>query len=259
MKWDYQPTAIEGVPEATAALNQGASADRKAETRALASIGNIGAIDRLLGEIQSPQVSSSQKAQAMLALRESRSPRVVRPLIALLADRDRHVRHDAADALGYVGQRDAIEPLKPLLNDPEGLVQIVAAGALLKLGDSSGINILWALAGNSDSGSRRTAAALLAPVPNEEWKALVRGLASDPDAATRLNVAQWLAPYDEPFSKSLFESLLSDPNPEIQEQVGVIMAQSMATPDLPALRRLMRAAAGRVRVAAAARLVTALR
>jgi HEAT repeat protein len=247
--------AEDGVPEAVAVLTAGAQSGGVAEARALVSLGNAEAIDRALARLKTAE---GPRSIEIMTLGESRSPRAVRPLIELLKAERASDRAEAATALGKIGQRDTVPQLTPLLNDPNGGVRLAAAGALLKLGDPSGVAMIRELAASEYSAVRRTAAVLLEPLADEEWKALVRGLASDPDPSFRLDAARLLAPFDAAFSKSVLEGLLADPNPEIRDQAGVIMAHDTATLDTAMLRRLLRAGSGRVRVAAATRLLISL-
>jgi len=248
--------AMDGVPEALAALTAAAETGSVAEDRALVGLGDPRAIDRMVARIKA---TSGLKVLEIMTLGESRSPRVVRPLIDLLTDERPQNRAGAAAALGKVGQKDALAPLQPLLNDPNGGVRLSAAGALLQLGDFSGAYLIRELAASEHSASRRSAAHLLASQPDEEWKTLVRGLASDPDPSFRLDAARLLAPHDPAFSRSVLDNLQFDPNPQIREQAGVILARDTVDPDIPTLRRLLRAGSGRVRVAAAGRLLISTR
>ena len=248
--------AAEGVQEASAVLSAGAQAGGIGETRALVALGDARAIDRVVGELKEIR---GLKLIEIMTLGESRSPRVIRPLIDLLADQEYKNRAEAAAALGKVGGAEAIAPLKGLLNDPNGGVRIQAAASLLKLGDTTGLPILRELVSNESPEFRRSALTLLASYPDEEWKNLVRGLAASSDPSFRLDAARLLAPHDEAFSKSILDSLLLDGNPGIREAAGIAVARDSLRADFPALRKLLRVPSGRVRVAAAERLLKSVR
>ena len=61
--------------------------------------------------------------------------RQLKPLIAALRDSDAGVRWDAADALGLIGDAEAVSPLIDTLRDAHVYVRRAAATALGKLGD----------------------------------------------------------------------------------------------------------------------------
>ncbi|HEX2913416.1 MAG TPA: HEAT repeat domain-containing protein [Chloroflexia bacterium] len=52
-----------------------------------------------------------------------------------LRNRQSIIRYIAADALGQLGNRQAVEPLIHLLNDPDWLVRFEAARSLGRIGD----------------------------------------------------------------------------------------------------------------------------
>jgi HEAT repeat protein len=246
----------EGVTEAAAVLADGAGAGGIAESRALVALGNAQAIDRTVSQMKA---APGLKLTQILTLAESRSPLVVQPLVDVLGDEKPENRAAAADALGRIGRQEAVAPLKARLDDADGRVRLSVAGALLRLGDSSGIELVRGLAASEFALVRRSAAILLASQPDDAWKALVRGLASDPDPSIRVDAARLLAPHDPEFSQILLDGLLNDANPEIRDRAGLAMAETAPVTSLPALRRLMRVGSGRVRVAAADRVLKATR
>ncbi|HOX06386.1 MAG TPA: HEAT repeat domain-containing protein, partial [Planctomycetota bacterium] len=79
-----------------------------------------------------------------------RDPRAAGPLAAALHDPEATVRAKAAEALGRIGDRSAIEALTAALNDPSRAVQAQAAGALLELGAPLGFEGLLAALENED-------------------------------------------------------------------------------------------------------------
>jgi hypothetical protein len=243
-----------GDQDAMAVLEAGSG--QPAESRALVALGNPQAIDRVVARLKA---TPGSKTIEILVLSESRSPRVVPVLVGLLGDARREHRAQAADALGKVGQKDAIPALQKALADPEALVRTAAAGALFRLGDATGIGQIRELATSQYAAARMTAANIMAGVPDDEWKAIVRGLAAESDSAYRLQAARLMAPHDQAFSHSVLTALLSDANPEIRDEAGVTLARDLPNPDLPLLRRLLRLNASRTRVAAAARLFEILR
>ena len=147
---------------------------RKAAVYALGEIGDKRAVEPLIKVLECDNNSDVRKA-AVHALGELRDERAVKPLtnylrcwgvwivcnalakigkpavetlITALQDRDPVIRMIAAEALGKIGDKRAVEPLINLLEDEE--VKIVAAEALGKIGDKRAINplIKWALEDN---------------------------------------------------------------------------------------------------------------
>ncbi len=161
--------AREGDADAVTTLTAGAGAGGPVEARALASLGNAEAVDRIVSRMKT---MPGPKSFDIRALGESGSPRAEAALVELLTDHDAENRANAADALGKIGRPDAIPRLQPLLKDPNGAVRVSAAGALYKLGDVSGRVILQELAASPYASVRRSAALLMAAQPDEEWKAL---------------------------------------------------------------------------------------
>ena len=246
--------AASGDAAALAVLEAGSS--KPAESRALVALGHAQAIDQVVARLKA---TPGPKTIEILVLSESRSPRVVPVLVGLLADERREHRAQAADALGKVGQKDAVPALQKALADPEALVRTAAAGALFRLGDASGIAQIRELAGSQYPAARMAAANITAGVPDDEWKALVRSLAGESDPTYRLQAARLLAPHDPAFSQSILTALLSEANPEIRDEAGVALARDLKDPEIPLLRRLLRLNSSRTRVAASARLFELLR
>lgn len=80
--------------------------------------------------------TSRVRSDAVEALRETRDPRAVEPLVAVLRDNDSGVRKEAARALGEIKDPRAVEPLIKTLRDENSDVQQQAAWALGEIGGS---------------------------------------------------------------------------------------------------------------------------
>ncbi|MBM4318919.1 MAG: HEAT repeat domain-containing protein, partial [Deltaproteobacteria bacterium] len=65
-------------------------------------------------------------------------------LVAALGHPDQVRRRNAAEGLGRIGDRRAVEPLAALLADPDADVQVVAAQALVALGEQPQASAAWA-------------------------------------------------------------------------------------------------------------------
>ena len=101
-----------------------------------------------LGEIKDPRAvepliallndrDSLIRRHAVKALGKIKDVRAVSPLIPVLNDKDEewHVRMAAAEALGWIGERDTVEPLVSALEDPHWIVRSRAAIALGRIQD----------------------------------------------------------------------------------------------------------------------------
>jgi HEAT repeat protein len=243
--------AEDGDAEAQATLSAGAKSGNDSDLRALAKLGDSGAIDSLAKRLKAGE---GLLLGEIHALSETRGPRAAAALAHVLADSRPENRAAAADALGQVGDPGAVPRLRPLLDDPHGAVRVAAAGALFRLGDFSGTPLLLELAASEHATVRRSAAILLASQPDETWMALVRGLASDPDPSIRLDAARLLAPHDPVFARELFDRLMEDTNLAIREQASMVIAEAPES-GLATLRKLLRTGAPQVKVRAAERVL----
>lgn len=224
----------DGDPQARASL-AAAGPTGVLEARLLASIGDETAVRTLVAQLQ----SFPNKHATMEALVESGSPLAVAPLVEMLSDpRDEH-RAAAADALGRLGARDAIEHLKPLLKASSFPVRISAASALYRLGDDSGAPMLEQLLLSEHAAVRMSAAEALSVRPGGNWQSVARALANDPDQTVQLQAARVLAPYDRDLAQQVLDRLGRSENPAVREEAARIVTERLAS-DFATLRRLLR-------------------
>src|ERR1035437_5475993 len=80
---------------------------------------------------------------------------------ALRYEKDSGVRHDAALALGKIGDARAVEPFIAALGDQNGLVRWSAAESLGAFGDARAVEPLIAALNDEESGVRDVAVAIL--------------------------------------------------------------------------------------------------
>jgi len=78
----------------------------------------------------------------------------LQPLIATLKDQDDFARYWAANALGNIGNKQAVDALNTALEDDEPLVRLSVAAALTKLGDDKAIELLITALKNEDENIR---------------------------------------------------------------------------------------------------------
>lgn len=110
------------------------STSRPATPGASAAAASAGPLDvwaRLEGIDPAFRRARTNRFQAQLAQGKGALPL----LLERLGDRDPAIRHDAAEALGSLGDTRALTPLRALLRDPEGGVRTAAAVALIRVGD----------------------------------------------------------------------------------------------------------------------------
>ena len=113
-----------------------------------------------------------------------------------LTDTDREIRIIAAESLGSVGAKEAVEGLKALLSDGSDLVRIKAAIALHQLGDTSGLAELRKILQTKPNLSEN-------PKPLERAKAVARG-------TIRAEAAKALATVRDTDSAGLLKAMVED-------------------------------------------------
>ena len=95
--------------------------------------------------------------------------------IKALSDDDSDVRRHAAEALGKLGDKRAVDPLINALADDDSIVRRDAAEALGLLGDKRAVDPLIKALGDKEEWVRRTAAKALEQLGQPEWAQYVRG------------------------------------------------------------------------------------
>ncbi len=114
-------------------------------------------------------------------------------LIDCLADPDWLVRRQAAEALGLVGDVQAVAPLVETLEnrDEDWSVRAAAARSLGRLGDPQAINALVAALNDMNAHVRHMAVVALGQIGTPETaEPLAAAARSDSDGATRFSAAQ---------------------------------------------------------------------
>lgn len=224
------------------------------ETRALARLGDQGAIQQLIKQVETGEGSKMLQIDALI---QSKSPLAIPPLMKLLKDTNYqdHIAA-AADGLGTLGATQAIPDLQRLYNDPRQLstVRLMAAAGLFKMNDMTGIQLLMRqLASDVPTLSIGTAR-LMANNPSPEWQAAVKKGLTDPDPAVRVMAAELLALADREASRAALEQLLLDDNPVIREKASQAMVQKVVG-DFGTFRRFLRAGDPLTRVQAGGRVL----
>jgi hypothetical protein len=248
-----QQLAADDEAEARAQLARQMVQGNLAELRALAAIGDEGAVRRLADMIQKQKVGS--KAFLIGALIESKSPLAIAPLTSVLDDKNRPEDvAAAADGLGKLGGNTAIPRLRQLYADQSFPYPVLAAGALYRMGDMTGLALLQRQLTSEVPQIRKGAAEMMASNPDATWHQVVRGLISETDPVVRLGAAQLLAPFDLDLSRQTLEALLVDSNGAVRQNAALAMVERTAT-DLRAIRRFLRSTDDLVRVKASGRVL----
>lgn len=224
----------DGDPDARASL-AAAGPTGVLEARLLASLGDETAVRTLIAQLQ----SLPDKRGTIDALVESRSPLAFAPLVEMLSDARDENRAAAADGLGRLGARDAIDRITPLLQDPSFPVRMTAAKALYRLGDDGGAQLLEQLLASEHASVRMGAAEALSVRPGGNWQSVARALADDPDETVQLQAARLMAPYDRELAQRVLERLQRSENPAVREEAGRIFTERVAH-DFASLRGLLR-------------------
>ncbi len=104
------------------------------------------------------------RADAAEALGRLGNPEAVVPLTSCLEDRFRNVRSNAARALGEIGDPRAVEALIPCLKDRKSDVRADAAWALGRIGDKRAVEPLSSCLSDKDTEVYRNAAVALGEI-----------------------------------------------------------------------------------------------
>ena len=92
-------------------------------------------LDKIIGELHLIDPDFARFDENRFLAKVAQGPRAVDALLLALESDDADARADAAEALGSIGDRRALQPLRDRLKDPEDEVRMRAAVALVKIGD----------------------------------------------------------------------------------------------------------------------------
>ena len=144
-------------------------------------------------------------------------------LIAKLDNEDKDVRMESARALGYLGDRKAIEPLLALLEkDKDAKVRLWAAISLGKMGDPDGIGYLFSFLGSDDNLSRKMAVEALVEVGELVVPKLIDSL-KDENYLVRCGAVQALGAGKFPEAVPVLASALRDTSAEVRWNAAVAL------------------------------------
>jgi HEAT repeat protein len=156
-------------------------------------------------------------------------PVTVETLLRLLHDSDAVVRRTAAEALGKIGDQQAVPSLVLSLGDPSSMVRESSAQSLSQLGplDMVTRERIAGLLVDPVPTVRNTAAQTLASLdsPKALWPMAMSQLVhNDPDV--RRAVIQALEGVDSPEGLKTLEISLKDPDPRVRRAAVIALAES---------------------------------
>jgi hypothetical protein len=143
-----------------------------------------------------PGDSADLKArlEAIEDLADEDAAKALPPLLSALSDKDARIRAAAAEALGEVGDRSAVEPLgKALAGDDDAGVREAAAEALGELGLPNAVPVLRAGLRDGDADVREAVVDALADIGGPEAERVLRQALADSDEDVRDAAAAALA------------------------------------------------------------------
>ena len=143
-----------------------------------------------------PGDSADLKArlEAIEDLADEDAAKALPPLFSALSDKDARIRAAAAEALGEVGDRSAVEPLgKALAGDDDSGVREAAAEALGELGSPNAVPVLRAGLRDGDAEVREAVVDALADIGGPEAERVLRQALADSDEDVRDAAAAALA------------------------------------------------------------------
>jgi len=143
-----------------------------------------------------PGDSADLKArlEAIEDLADEDAAKALPPLFSALSDKDARIRAAAAEALGEVGDRSAVEPLgKALAGDDDAGVREAAAEALGELGLPNAVPVLRAGLRDGDAEVREAVVDALADIGGPEAERVLRQALADSDEDVRDAAAAALA------------------------------------------------------------------
>jgi HEAT repeat protein len=128
---------------------------RRAAARALGSIGDKQALIPLIA-LMKARKGQSTTADAIYALGQLADKEATKPIVGVLSDKKApmQLRHRAADALGRIGDKSAINALHAAMEEPDLYMRAAAAESLALMDDAIGIKALLELLHHKNWGIR---------------------------------------------------------------------------------------------------------
>ncbi len=241
-------------PSETTLVDQLHHADSHARSQAALALGHSGAIESV------PALVNALSIETDLFVREDITWALVKlgqagvlPLMALLQSDKPQVRHDAAHALGKIGDNRAVPALMAAVCDTDRVVVFKAMFALGQIGDASAIPALLPFLGNEPKEIREMLTQVLEQFSDAAVPALTQALVHDrwqvrehaaeilgligtresvPALIAVLQDEQWQVRYAVVFAlhtiggavaKNALKSMSPDASPEVQTLVAEVL------------------------------------
>lgn len=174
--------------------------DQNANTRSQAAVslgrlGDAGAVDALVRVLCNDSQLNVQEDATWALVRIGSA--AVPPLIEVLADGNPAMRHNAAHALGKIGDAGAVDALVQALSDDDPTVRLKAAFALGQIGDTRAVEPLLRLLDDSSKEVRWTVAEVVGQF-GESAVMLVSGVLQHHDVEARELAASILGEIGDP-------------------------------------------------------------
>lgn len=188
------------------------SAVRSFSATSLGQLRDVRAVEPLAKRLNDPD--DFVRAYVALALGALRDTRAVDPLLYQLEHGPRYdLRFRAAEELGKLGDKRAVNGLIKALRANMSIIRTYAAEALGKLGDKSAIDALIKALGDPEI---QTPANVLAGMGKQAFDPLVKAL-REGDSQTRMNAAVALEKIgDEQAIQALQEAVEKDPDRDVR-------------------------------------------
>jgi HEAT repeat protein/uncharacterized Zn finger protein (UPF0148 family) len=194
------------------------------------TLGNLGPLARVaypvLADVAKNDTNADVRRQAQRALKKLSPPTRddLSDFLAILKDRQPHLRSAAAQALGMIGPdaHDAVSSLVRLLGDGEVHVRVSAAQALADIDENHKGLVEILVAGLEDRAAsaavRRRAAATLGNLRTKNPKAIdaLENALDDVDASVRLKAVFALGSIGELKSVPKFQAAMRDPEARVR-------------------------------------------
>jgi len=222
---------------------------RQEAAKALARIGDQRAIGPLIDAFRvesgdTEDITAWQDAAQALARLGAPS---FSPLVAALSDEHGNVRAWSADALGQLGDVQAVEPLIKALSDSDRQVRIDATVALGTIGDPRAVDAVVTRLTDPDEHVRMAATQALGHlIRGEVFAPLVTAL-DDPDVEGRCQALWALAESAGAAAVDLFVARVADPAPFVRRVAVQLLGEVGDARVIPLLEPIAQLDEGRYR------------
>lgn len=211
--------------------------------------------------VSQPSAPDSESAAAASRVFRDESPRfslrsqgdtsLVAAVILRLKDEDAEVRRTAANALGRMQNRRAIDPLVAALEDESEEVRHAALEALSNFENGVPAAPIRRLLASPDNEMRAYAVNILGEMKDRASIPAITQLTTDAQEEVRHQALHALERMDAPIEESVIARVLEDREPDLRQQGASIAGDRRMTSLVPRLIVMLDDASGEVREQAA--------